>query len=154
MSSHSTTNRLAAALLHCDILEREQQRRQAERRQREQFAKDQRQQEKERRREIAREWQLQERSRPKPSPRPDNVYIIRASNGYCKIGISYNPKKRFKELQRQAATWAIELELIHIIVSKNAYGLEQTLHKRFAEQRVTGEWFLLTAPDVEWLQTQ
>lgn len=94
------------------------------------------------------------RQRGDTRPERDYVYIIKASNGYYKIGISFDPLERLKELQRQAAVWAVDLELVHIIASNNAYALEQFFHRRFAEQRVKGEWFLLTAHDIEWLQSQ
>lgn len=139
MSTDYTTNRLAAALEHCNILEKEW-----------------------RRREIAKEQELQEKKRQRDSikvPKPqsskarcDYVYLIKASNGYYKIGISCIPNKRFRELQRDASIWAITLELVHLIQTNKAYILEQSFHKRFAKQRVIGEWFLLTPLDVEWLQ--
>lgn len=140
MSTHSTTNRLAAALAFCDMLEDERRRRQA--------IREQERQEKIQRLGVVKEQRSQKNTKLKC----DYVYIIKASNGYYKIGISRNPDKRFKELQRDAATWAIELELVHIIATNKAYILEQSLHKRFAEQRVRGEWFLLAQSDIEWLR--
>lgn len=137
MSTHSTTKRLDAALTYCDAIEKERRRRQA--------IREQKQQEKQ----FAQGQQRHGRLRPKG----DYVYVIKASNGYYKIGISVRPHKRFKELQREAATWAISLELVHIIASNKAYVLEQYFHKHFAGQRVIGEWFLLTDCDVKWLQT-
>lgn len=144
MSSHSTTNRLAAALEFCDALDRVRQQKQA--------ARERRQQEER----VAKGLQRREEQFAKEQQsrsRQDHVYIIRASNGYYKIGISVDPNHRLKELRRQAATWAISLEMVHTIASNNAYGLEQSLHKRFAERRVIGEWFLLTAQDIEWLRS-
>lgn len=150
MSDHSTTNRLAAALAYCGILEKEQRQKQA--------TKEQELQAKKRQLEVVNEHKLQERPKPrlreKAVPILDYVYLIKASNGYCKIGISHNPDKRFKILQREAAVWAITLELVHVITSNRAYILEQSFHKRFAGQRVTGEWFLLTPRDIEWLRAQ
>lgn len=136
MSSHSTTNRLAAAFTYCDVLEKTRQQKSVLEQE-------------------LRELREQVKSKPRKRVRTeqDYVYIIKASNGYYKIGISYDPHVRFKDLQREAAIWAVDLELVHTIASKNAYALEQSLHGRFREQRVTGEWFLLTAQDIEWLQS-
>jgi hypothetical protein len=137
MSSHSTTDRLATALAFCEALDRDRQQKQ-----------------------IAKE--LEDKAKPKqqrsinqrpPETLRDHVYIIRASNGYYKIGISFRPHERIKKLPHEVA-WAKDLKLVHTIAIRNAYGLEQSLHRHFAAQRVTGEWFLLTEQDVEWLRTQ
>lgn len=144
MPTHSTTNRLGVALEWAASLKEKDQ-------QQKQTAKEQRLRKRDAKKQAIQEWIDQQR--PKAAPLQDHVYVVKASNGCYKIGISFNPHKRLNRLRREVADWAEGLEIVHIIASKKAYILEQSLHKRFAAQHVTGEWFLLTDDDIEWLRT-
>lgn len=42
-----------------------------------------------------------------------------------------------------------ELELVHVISTDDAYGIESYWHKRLAEKRRGGEWFDLSGDDVK-----
>lgn len=134
MSNHSTTDRLATALAYCDILKEDRQRKDAIKAQDKARLK-------------------QEQPKKQVQSLQDHVYVVKASNGCYKIGISFRPRERIKRLRQEVAAWAVKLELVHVITPNHAYGLEQSLHRHFAAQRVTGEWFLLTDQDVEWLQS-
>lgn len=80
------------------------------------------------------------------------VYLVKAEglNQY-KIGRSKTPNIRLKELQKQSP---IKLTLIHLIECQDAAAAENKLHKRFAERRVSGEWFELSDHDVKWIMSQ
>jgi len=43
-------------------------------------------------------------------------------------------------------------ELICTIATEDMHGLESRLHKRFADKRANGEWFLLDEADVEYIR--
>ena len=70
------------------------------------------------------------------------VYFIRCGfHGPLKIGVAANVEKRLSDLQ---VGNHVELRIIAKIPCKgrkDAYRIENKLHKRFKEQRISGEWF-------------
>jgi len=88
---------------------------------------------------------------PIPDPTPDkkssfaHIYLIRASTGECKIGVSRNAQTRLAQLQTASP---VPLTLLHCFPAMNARGVEAELHKRFDVKRVRNEWFLLSAEDI------
>ncbi len=81
--------------------------------------------------------------------RPGYVYLVRAASGLYKIGRAADPGERLREL---ACGSPDELRLVHAIAAADCVELETRLHRRFALQRVRGEWFQLDAVDVAWLR--
>lgn len=79
------------------------------------------------------------------------VYIIQDIDisKLFKIGMTNKP---FDRMYTFGVKLPFETELIHVIPSRNAYHLEQTLHARFAAKRVNGEWFDLSAEDVAYIK--
>lgn len=66
-----------------------------------------------------------------------SVYCIRAGlSGPVKLGHGHDPEKRLADLQ--VAHWE---ELFLIRVWKGGEAEERTLHARFADLRLRGEWF-------------
>jgi hypothetical protein len=83
------------------------------------------------------------------------VYLIRrASDGAVKIGVSRSPSDRLTALRyeyRLAHQAGTEMEIIGSVAG--SYQLEAYFHEYFDEKWVEGEWFMLTAEDVEYVLT-
>ena len=66
-----------------------------------------------------------------------DIYFIKSEEGFVKIGISYKPERRLKQLQQNTR---YKLTLLHII-SKGGIELEKELHERFSKYYIIWEWF-------------
>ena len=80
------------------------------------------------------------------------IYIVAAKDDgeLVKIGMTHRtPSERLNEF---CPKLPFETRLIHSIKTSNARQLEAWIHKKLAEKRVRGEWFRLSAADVEWLK--
>lgn len=73
--------------------------------------------------------------------RKKKVYLFRGNDGRYKIGTSYHPKKRIKQIQTGNPD---QVDLIHEFESINATQVETTLHNIYAYERKKGEWFDLS----------
>lgn len=83
---------------------------------------------------------------------PGFVYMIRrSSDGAVKIGIAKSPQSRMWKLKSQHRPDILE-ELATIPVEDMGTS-EASLHARFADKKVIGEWFELTAEDVKEVAT-
>lgn len=81
-------------------------------------------------------------------PTPKKLYLMKDSNtDLYKIGVSISPKKiREKTLQSEKPT----TKLIFSTHQTDDFN-EKVLHKRYADQRVRGEWFSLSKAQVRLL---
>jgi len=77
------------------------------------------------------------------------VYLLRADNGYYKIGRTISLDDRIKQLKIASPC---ELELILAIETDECRELEESLHCLFDDKRATGEWFELIEADVEYIK--
>ncbi len=75
------------------------------------------------------------------------VYLLLApKEGLYKIGLSADPSKRAKAVQSEVQQGCL---LVHTIKTNNAPRLEADMHALFASERVQGEWFRLSAENVQ-----
>lgn len=80
---------------------------------------------------------------------PGYVYLLKAENGYYKIGRTKSPKDRIKTF---GVKLPFKVEFEHLIQTDDMEGLEAELHFTFADKRLDGEWFNLTSGDVEYIK--
>lgn len=82
-------------------------------------------------------------------PRHGYVYVVKADNGLYKIGKAKKPAMRIQTL---GVKLPYVLDTVLLIESGNYSMLERELHQRFADKRLSGEWFALTPEDLEYLR--
>ncbi|MDP1956479.1 MAG: GIY-YIG nuclease family protein [Polaromonas sp.] len=73
------------------------------------------------------------------------VYLIK-SGRHFKIGKANSVEARHRQLKIQLPQAA---EVVHRIKTDDPYGIESYWHRRFADKRLNGEWFTLSAEDVK-----
>ena len=85
---------------------------------------------------------------PKP-PKPGWIYLMKAENGYYKIGRSKNVPARQKQLNRE---FPIKIEVIHLFWANDYISREKDLLFLFQDKQQEGEWFALDQGDVETIR--
>lgn len=79
------------------------------------------------------------------------VYLLRSVSGHYKIGRAIDPNNRLKTFH---VMLPFEVEFDCLIKSDDSeyVTLERSLHKRFADKRINGEWFALDSDDVAYIR--
>jgi hypothetical protein len=77
------------------------------------------------------------------------VYLLQSPTNHYKIGCATNPRNRAKTFGIQLP---FEVEFLALIYTEDMYSLEGSLHEKFANKRVNGEWFALDAADVDYIE--
>ena len=77
-------------------------------------------------------------------PVPGEVYLMKSGQHY-KIGRSNAAGRRAYELAIQLPE---RLEMVHVIRTDDAIGIERYWHQRYEAKRLNGEWFALSTADV------
>ena len=105
--------------------------------------------EKRRGKRIRRQIYLRQNPPPKPDKktrRPGYIYLMKAENGYYKIGRSKDVPARLKQLNRE---FPIKIEVVHQFWATDYISREKDLHFLFKDQQQEGEWFALDQGDIE-----
>lgn len=71
------------------------------------------------------------------------LYVVEVDGNY-KIGISKNPKQRLGEYTK----YAKEPHTIILEYCRDYVNLEETLHQKYAQKNIRGEWFSLSECDL------
>lgn len=92
----------------------------------------------------------EEENRNKKSKKLDgHVYLIRAENGLYKIGKAKKVSERMKPF---SVSFPMKWELLYSFKCGDYTYAEELLHAKYADKRDVGEWFRLTADDVEYIK--
>lgn len=73
------------------------------------------------------------------------IYIGQDQNGLFKIGMTNDYSKRLKQIQNMNPNFGF----FCVIPVDDPRGTEKILHSRFASKRMVGEWFQLSADDIQ-----
>lgn len=82
-------------------------------------------------------------------PQPHYVYLIQSeTTSHTKIGISHDPKIRIKQIKLDIRQPLAIRATVACPGKRAARDLEKLLHRRFASDRLYGEWFGLTPEEI------
>ena len=89
-----------------------------------------------------------EREYKQTHPRRQDLYAISAGERMVKIGIAHDVSQRMHTLQHMNP---LPLHLV-AVVKGGGRALEKQLHRKFAAERIRGEWFALSEEDLSYIK--
>ena len=97
------------------------------------------------------DWHIQISETPAalPERQMDTIYCVEGVSGKSKIGHSRNVRNRAASAVRECRFARRILVLRHESKLFRALEMEKALHKAFSAKHITGEWFGVSAADVE-----
>jgi hypothetical protein len=81
---------------------------------------------------------------------PEKIYLIGTTDHQYKVGVSIHPKSRLRGLQTSHPQ---KLTLIHTFPAEPGKEAEDKLHRFFHQERLEGEWFLLTETQRQFIES-
>jgi hypothetical protein len=98
---------------------------------------------------VARSAEQQQSTDPAANTKDGYVYMGLLKLGRekrYKIGKAVLVDRRTDQISLQLPE---DLELVHVITTDDAYGIEEYWHRRFASKNTKGEWFTLSRQDID-----
>ncbi|CAA6815813.1 MAG: Unknown protein [uncultured Sulfurovum sp.] len=80
-------------------------------------------------------------------------FIVNEQQSVVKIGVANKPMRRLKTFQTANHEALSILKVIQMADRSTAFELESALHKKFKKYHVRGEWFKLTSPLLNFIET-
>lgn len=77
------------------------------------------------------------------------VYLLKTPENIYKIGVAKNVDKRIKSLQTGSADKII---LVDKFLSEYPFKIESTLHRKYSNNNIKGEWYYLTNENINNFQ--
>lgn len=77
------------------------------------------------------------------------VYLLKTPENIYKIGVAKDVDKRIKSLQTGCSD---KIELVDKFLSNYPFKIESTLHRKYYDLKVNGEWYYLTNENVSNFQ--
>lgn len=82
---------------------------------------------------------------------PGYIYLLKAENGYYKIGRARDMETRMTTIKRQ---YPIRIDVLHYFACDDYVKAETYLHRQFQDKRMDmTEWFKLNGDEEEWIMS-